>query len=125
MIRIALLLALLALGALGLLACDDDEAATAETEVITSNFGKVSPGRGHTAIAGGPEACRDYRKGPGAIRVKIEVFKGVVRCPEARRVLKNYYPDGKSTRSWSCVADRARPETTVAQVGAQSRLSGS
>jgi hypothetical protein len=36
MTRLALLLSLLALGALGLVACDDDETATAETETITS-----------------------------------------------------------------------------------------
>ena len=38
--RFALLLSLF--GALGLVACDDDESATAETEVITSDFGQVS-----------------------------------------------------------------------------------
>ena len=54
-------------------------------------------------MAGGPDACRDYRKGPGATVVRIEVFDGVVRCREARRVLKNYYPHGRSTPPWSCV----------------------
>ena len=42
MTRFALLLSLL--GALGLVACeDDDEAATAGTEVITSDFGQDPP----------------------------------------------------------------------------------
>jgi hypothetical protein len=101
--RFALLLSLLAFGALGAVSCDDDETATAETEteVTTSDFGQDPPGR--VVVAGGPKACGDYRKGPGAIRVRIEVFQGVVRCREARRVLKNGYLHGRSTPSWSCV----------------------
>jgi hypothetical protein len=101
MTRFALLFSLLAFGALGLVACDDDdESATAETEVITSDFGQDPPGR--VVVAGGPEACGDYRKGPGAIWYEIEVFRGVVRCREARRVLKNLaHP--RSTPPWSCV----------------------
>ena len=95
-------IALLSLGALGLLACDDDETATDETDVITSNFGKGSPGRGPVAIAGGPDACGDYRKGPGAIRTEIHVVEGVVRCRDVRRVLKHYY-HGRNTPRWSCV----------------------
>ena len=43
--RFALLLSLLVVGALGAVACDDDETATAETEVITSNFGQDPRGR--------------------------------------------------------------------------------
>ena len=99
--RFALLLSLLAFGALGAVACDDDETATAETEVITSDY--AQPGGGRVVVAGGPEACGDYRKGPGAMVVRIEVFQGVVRCREARRVLKNLYPHGRSTPPWSCV----------------------
>ena len=102
--RFALLLSLLGFGALGPVACDDDdETATAEAEVITSDFGQDPPGRGPVVLAGDPDACGAYRKGPGAIRVRIEVFEGVVRCREARRVLKNYYPHGRSTPPWSCV----------------------
>ena len=100
--RFALLLSLLAFGALGLVACDDDdETATAEAEVITSEFGQDPPGRGPVVIAGGPDACGVFRTLPG--RVRIEVFTGAVRCREARRVLKNYYPHGRSTPPWSCV----------------------
>ena len=102
--RFALLLSLLAFGALVPVACeDDDDTATAEPEVITSDFGQDPPGRGAVVVAGAPDACGAYRKGPGAIVVRIEVFEGVVRCREARRVLKNYYPHGKTTPPWSCV----------------------
>ena len=95
--RFALLLSLLALGAV---ACDDDdESATAETEVITSDFGQ-DPGR--VVVAGGADACGDYRRRPGAMVVRIEVFRGVVRCREARRVLKRLAHPG-STPPWSCV----------------------
>ena len=100
--RFALLLSLLAFGALGAVACDDDESATAETEAITSDFGQDPSGRGRVVVAGDPNACGDYRKGPGAIWYEIEVFRGVVRCREARRVLKNLdHP--RSTPPWSCV----------------------
>ena len=100
--RFALLLSLLAFGALGAVACDDDDGtATAETEVITSDFGEDPPDRG--VVAGGPKACPDYRRGPGDIVYEIEVFQGVVRCREARRVVKNRYLHGRSTPSWSCV----------------------
>jgi hypothetical protein len=101
--RFALLLSLLAFGALGAVACDDDESATAETEVITSDFAQGSPGRGRAVVAGGSDACGDYRRRPGAMVVRIEVLQGVVRCREARRVLKNFYPHGRSTPPWSCV----------------------
>jgi hypothetical protein len=98
--RFALLLSLLAFGALGAVACDDDESATAETDVVTSDFGQDPPGR--VVVAGDSKACGDYRKGPGAVRFSIEVFQGVVRCREARRVLKNLaHP--RSTPPWSCV----------------------
>ena len=98
--RLALLLSLLAFGALGAVACDDDESATAETEVITSDFGQ-DPGR--VVVAGGAKACGDYRRGPGGSVYEIEVFRGVVSCREARRVLKNlaHYPG--RTPPWSCV----------------------
>ena len=97
--RFALLLSLLAFGALGAVGCDDDESATAETEVITSDFGQE---RGRVVLAGGADACPDYhRRGPGNIVYEIEVFQGVVRCREARRVLKNLdHP--RSTPPWSC-----------------------
>jgi hypothetical protein len=102
MTRFALLLSLLAVGALGLVACDDNETATAETEVITSDFGQDLPGSGPTAIAGG-NACREWRRGPGDIFVEINALRGVIRCREAQRVLKNYYRDpGSNTRPWSC-----------------------
>jgi hypothetical protein len=118
--RFALLLSLLALGALALGACDDDETATAETEVITSNFGQDPPGRGRVVVAGGPDACGAYRKGPGAMVVRIDVFQGVVRCGEARRVLKNYYPHDKSTPPWSCV-DYGDEQVQCTQPGAAFR----
>jgi hypothetical protein len=107
MTRFALLLSLLAVGALGLVACDDDgETARTETEVITSTFGAGGPvaaAGGPVAVAGGPDACGDYHgKGPGGYPVRIDVLDGVVRCRVAQRVLKNYYHDRKTPR-WSCV----------------------
>ena len=75
MTRFALLLLLLAVGALGLVACDDDETATPETEVITSNFAQGGPGRGRMEVAGGPNACREWRRGPGDIIVEINALK--------------------------------------------------
>ena len=102
MTRFALLLSLLALGALGLVACDDDDqTAATETEVITSNFGQDPPGRGPVVAAGGRNACADYRRGPGDILYGIDVLRGVVRCREARRVLKRYGHD-RDTPPWSC-----------------------
>jgi hypothetical protein len=101
MTRFALLLSLLVVGALGLVACDDDETARAETEVIESEFGKGDPGRGPTAVAGGPHACAPYRRGPGDIQYEIDVLRGVVRCREARRVVKRYGHD-RNTPRWSC-----------------------
>ena len=66
--RFALPLSLLAFGALGPVACDDDdETATAEAEVITSDFGQDPRGRGPLAVAGGPDACGDFRTGPGRV----------------------------------------------------------
>ena len=35
--------------------------------------------------------------------VRIEVFRGVLRCREARRVLKIFYTHPSSTPPWSCV----------------------
>jgi hypothetical protein len=105
MMRFVLLLGALTLGALGLVACDDeDETATAETEVITSEFGTDDPsGRGPTAIAGGPNGCREWQRGPGDIIVEINALRGVIRCREAQRVLKDHYRDpGSTTRPWSC-----------------------
>jgi hypothetical protein len=101
MTRFALLLSLLAVGAFGLVACDDDETSTAETEMITSNFGQDPPGRGPVVVAGGPNACADYRRGPGDIVYGIDVLRGVVRCREARRVLRGYGHDS-DTPPWSC-----------------------
>jgi hypothetical protein len=108
--RFALLLSL-ALGALGLVACDDDdEPATAETEVTTSDFGKGAPGRGPVAVAGGPDACGAFRdRGRGGYRIRIDVVEGVVRCRETRRVLKNHYNDpDRNTPLWSCTEEGDR-----------------
>ena len=99
--RFALLCSLLAFGALGAVACDDDESATAETEVITSDFGQDPRPAGR--CSGRPRRLRRLPEGPGAMVVRIEVFRGVVRCREARRVLKNFYPHPISTppgRAW-------------------------
>jgi hypothetical protein len=59
--RFALLLSLLPFGALGAVACDDDESATAETEVI--DFGQDPSGGGPVAVAGGPEPAATTGRG--------------------------------------------------------------
>jgi hypothetical protein len=108
MTRFALLLSIFAFGTLGLGACDDDETATAETEVIASDYAQDTPGRGPVAVAGGPDACGDYR-GPGGYPVRIDVVEGVLPCREARRVLKEYYlaPD-RNPPAWSCAGEGDR-----------------
>ena len=58
MMRFALLLSLLALGALGLVACDDDATAATETEVIASNFGQDPPGAALSVVSGRPQRLR-------------------------------------------------------------------
>jgi hypothetical protein len=89
-----------------------------ETEVITSNFGQGRPGRGPTAEAGGPDACAGYRLGASDLWYTIEVVRGVVRCREARRVLKRYGHD-MNTPSWSCQSpDRELVECEQPGVGA-------
>jgi hypothetical protein len=69
MTRFALLLSLLAVGALGPVACDDDgETAMTETEVITSAFGAG----GRVAGPNAPDACGDYHgKRPGGFHVRM------------------------------------------------------
>jgi hypothetical protein len=94
--RFALLLSLLALGGLGLVACDDnDKTATAETEVITSEFGA-------------DKSCGEYRgRGPGGYPVRIDVVDGKVPCRVAQRVVKKYYHGGYHY-PWSCVGEGDR-----------------
>ena len=100
MTRFALLLSLLAVGALGLVACDDDgETATTEPEVITSAFGAG----GRVAGPNAPDACGDYHgKRPGGFHVRIELLEGVLRCREALRVLTNRYRGSHYQPPWSC-----------------------
>ena len=87
MTRLAVLLSLFVLGTLGLVACDDDESATAETETIRSGFTQGSPGTGLAR-----RSCGDFRgKGPGGFPIAIEVLEGDVPCRVAQRVLKEHY----------------------------------
>src|SRR4029450_10240657 len=98
--RVALLLSLLAVGAPGLVACDDDgETATTETEVITSNFGAG----GRVAGPNAPDACGDYHgSAPAGFHVRIEVLEGLLRCREAQRVRTNRYRGSHYQPPWSC-----------------------
>ena len=86
---------------------DDDETATAETEVIPVGLHTGPPGTRPGRGSGRSQRLRRIPEGAsGAIVVRIEVFEGVVQCREARRVLKNYYPHDRSTPPWSCVGYR-------------------
>ncbi len=96
--KLALLLSLLALGALGLTACgggDDDEANAAsrtETTVSVSRFGSKACG---SAVFPGQAG------GHG----RFEVVEGYFSCRVARGVLSDYFRDGYiggRDTTWSC-----------------------
>lgn len=94
--KLALTLSLLALGTLGLVACNDEETAPAETEIIRSDF----------AAAG--ESCGEYRRrGPGGYPMRVEVVEGNVPCRVVQRVLKNYY-HGRDNSPWTCLGQGDR-----------------
>jgi hypothetical protein len=93
MTRFGLLLSLLAIGPLGLVACDDGETAATEAETITSSAARS---RVET------ESCGNFRgRGPGGYPVRIEVLEGKVPCREAQHVLKTYY-NGRDHAPWAC-----------------------
>jgi hypothetical protein len=89
--RIKYLAAVLGLAAVfGSVACDDDQVRAPETETITSAF-----------AAGG--SCSDLRgRGAGGHLVRVEVVRGNVPCPAAKRALRRHYNGGDNVR-WNCV----------------------
>jgi hypothetical protein len=94
--KLARTLSLLALGTLGLVACNDEETAPAETEIIRSDF----------AAAG--ESCGEYRRrGPGGYPMRVEVLEGNVHCRVVQRVLKNHY-HGRDNSPWTCLREADR-----------------
>jgi hypothetical protein len=105
MTKLALLLSLLVLGAIGLVACgagDDDETAAATTETTDSRIT-------YDELAGDfadNKSCGAYG------RYRLAVVEGDISCPEARRVMHGALYDslpgawfcGGSDAAMSCVS---------------------
>jgi hypothetical protein len=98
--KLALLLSLLALGALGLVACGggDDDETTAASETAS-------------------KSCGDFRIAPPGQYplIKVEVVEGDVPCRVARRVLRDQYRDVPATGrtdpgSWFCGGPESQVE---------------
>jgi hypothetical protein len=107
--RLALLLSLLALGALGLVAYEggDDDKTTAASETETAGDGYVNLRPYYRQ--GFKKSCGDLRIAPLGenLLIKVEVVEGDVPCRVARRVLRDQYRDVPVTGrtdpgSWFC-----------------------
>jgi hypothetical protein len=110
--KLALLLSLLALGALGLVACgggDDDDAATAATETETT----------HDELAADNKSCGAFGRDHDP-PWRLAVVEGDISCRVTRRVMHDW-ADNRLPGSWSCTGPEANVVCTK-KPGASSRI---
>ena len=108
--KLALLLSLLALGALGLTACGggDDDEATAASGAETTDDRTTDD-----ALAADSKSCGVYQ------RWRLAVVRGM-SCREARRVIQNYVNGRPIPHGWICTGGD-RPVLCVGEAGVRIR----
>jgi hypothetical protein len=114
--RLAPHLALLAVGALGLVACEGDDDGPAATDASATTI-EPSGERG-TVDARAGRSCGELRVAPSYPVIAVEVVEGKVSCRAARRVVKQAYIDPWPTSvpgmvrvgSWTCTGPEGLKE---------------
>jgi hypothetical protein len=111
--KLALLLSLLALGALGLVACgggDDDETAAPSATETTDNRTTDD------ALAVDKRSCGTFG------RWRLTVVEGDISCPGTRRVMRDLAHDGDPPASWICSGPDGRIVCYRGELGASSGI---